>query len=311
MKKLLLILLLIGDSIASMAQQANQCGIIIPPASLRSDFASVYEASSYIDNMLNRVNWEENFQVREQNGINNAYATIIRNQRYIVYDNRFLENLDRYAGTKWASISVLAHEMGHHYHNHMVSGAGSTPPKELEADYFSGYVMAKMGASLEEAKAAMTQIASPRASSSHPAKADRLNAIANGWTSANGGTTQTTTRNPVPAPQRIPIPVPQRNPVPQPRENNPPATNDASWIHLSLNSNTDMTVFLSDNGRQFTAARVKTNQPFVFKFEVYDYGWLRFGNNSNAKTFRLYHGRNYAIVPNRRNNNWTVIEVPR
>lgn len=295
MKKFLLILFLFGSTIAAMAQNANQCGIIIPPASLRSNFSSVYEAGSYIDNMLDHINWKENFEVREQNGINNAYATIIRNQRYIVYDNRFLESLDRYAGTKWASISVLAHEMGHHYRNHMVSGSGSTPPKELEADYFSGYVMAKMGAGLEEAKAAMGQIASPRASASHPAKADRLNAIANGWNSANGIASQTTPRNPVPAPQ--------------PEQNTPPVTNDASWIHLSLYGNADMTVYLSDDGRQFTAAPVKTNQPFVFKFEVYEYGWLRFGNNRNTKTYKLYHGRDYAIVWNRRYNNWTVVEV--
>ena len=118
MKKILLILFLFSSSIAAMAQAANQCGIIIPPSSLRSNFSSVYEAGGYIDDMLGKINWQENFQVREQNGINNAYATIIRNQRYIVYDNRFLENLDRYAGTKWASISVLAHEMGHHYYNH-------------------------------------------------------------------------------------------------------------------------------------------------------------------------------------------------
>ena len=92
MKKFLLILFLFGSTIAAMAQNANQCGIIIPPASLRSNFSSVYEAGSYIDNMLDHINWKENFEVREQNGINNAYATIIRNQRYIVYDNRFLES---------------------------------------------------------------------------------------------------------------------------------------------------------------------------------------------------------------------------
>jgi Zn-dependent membrane protease YugP len=102
-----------------LGQKVNRCGIIIPPASLRSDFSSVYEASSYVDEMLERINWKENFQLQEQNGIDNAYATIIRNQRYIIYDNRFLESLDRYAGTKWASISVLAHEMGHHYRNHV------------------------------------------------------------------------------------------------------------------------------------------------------------------------------------------------
>jgi hypothetical protein len=295
MKNLIVFLLLFIGSITS-AQKVNQCGIIIPPASLRSQFSSEYEAKSYVNDMLDRINWKENFELREQNGIDNAYATIIRNQRYIIYDNRFLESLDRYAGTKWASISVLAHEMGHHYRNHVVSGAGSTPPKELEADYFSGYVMAKMGATVTEARAAMEQIASPRASATHPAKADRLVAIANGWNYANGNAGQNTPGNPVPAPQ------PQQNP--------PPAPKDASWIYLSLYGNTDMTVYLSDDGRKFTEAPLNTSQPFVFKFEVYNYGWLRFTNDSRAKTYKLFHGKDYAIVWSRRSNNWTVIEVP-
>ena len=299
MKKLLLILLLSAGSIASMAQKVNDCGFIIPPTSLRSDFASVYEASSYVNNMMDRINWQQNFQVREQNGINNAYATIIRGQRYIVYDNRFLESLDRYAGTKWASISVLAHEMGHHYYNHMVSGTGSTLPKELQADYFSGYVIAKMGASLAEARAAMSQIASPQASSSHPAKADRLSAITNGW---NNGSTinETPAQNPVPT-IKTPSQKPQQVPA--------PAENNESWIHLSLRGNANMTVFLSDDGRQFSSAQLKIDKPFVFKYEVYDYGWLRFDNSPNAKTYRLYHGKDYAIAWNRRMNEWIVKEV--
>jgi hypothetical protein len=295
MKNLIIFLLLFIGNIAG-AQKVNQCGIIIPPASLRSQFSSEYEAKSYVDDMLDRINWKENFELREQNGIDNAYATIIRNQRYIIYDNRFLESLDRYAGTKWASISVLAHEMGHHYRNHVVSSAGSTPPIELEADYFSGYVMAKMGATVTEARAAMEQIASPRASATHPAKADRLLAIANGWNYANGNAGQNAPGNPVPAPQ------PQQNP--------PPAPNDASWIYLSLYGNADMTVYLSDDGRKFAEAPLNTSQPFVFKFEVYNYGWLRFSNDSRAKTYKLFHGKDYAIVWSRRSNNWTVIEVP-
>jgi hypothetical protein len=166
----------------------------------------------------------------------------------------------------------------------------------LEADYFSGYVMAKMGATVTEARAAMEQIASPRASATHPAKADRLVAIANGWNYANGVAGENAPRNPVPAPQ------PQQNP--------PPAPNDASWIYLSLYGNADMTVYLSDDGRKFAEAPLNTSQPFVFKFEVYNYGWLRFSNDSRAKTYKLFHGKDYAIVWSRRSNNWTVIEVP-
>jgi hypothetical protein len=304
MKKILLSLSLPVCLFAG-AQRVNQCGIIVPPKSLQSNFQSVYEAQDYINTMLEKINWRENFSIREQNGINNAYATIINNKRYIVYDNDFLENLDNYAGTKWASISVLAHEMGHHYRNHVISSGGSTPPKEIEADYFSGYVMAKLGATLNEAHAAMAQIASPRASSSHPAKDDRLNAIAKGWNYANGvagsnGTNGSNTPNGNGTPY----------PAPQPQQNPPPASNDASWIYLSLYSNQDMTVYLSDNGRDFTEAPLKTVQPFVFKFEVYNYGWMRFSNSSRARTYKLLHGRDYAVVWSRRSNDWTVIEVP-
>lgn len=279
-------------SLFAPAQRVNQCGIIVPPRSVRSNFSSVYEAGGYIRNMLEHINWQQNFQLQEQNGINNAYATLIRNQRYIVYDNAFLENLDNHAGTKWASISVLAHEMGHHYRNHVIDQRGSTPPKEIEADYFSGFVMAKMGASLPEARAAMEKIASARGSSSHPARADRLAAIAQGWNAASGATA-------------TPPPV-----TTNPQQQQAPAGADASWIYLSLYGNSPMTVYLSDDGRTYNEAPIKVGEPFVFKFEVYNYGWLRFGNDSRSRTYKLQHGKDYAIVWSRRSNNWAVVEVP-
>jgi hypothetical protein len=282
----------------SVAQRVNQCGIIIPPPTTQRNFQSVYEARGYINTMLDSINWKENFVVREQNGINNAYATILNNRRYIIYDNNFLENLDGYAKTKWASISVLAHEMGHHYRNHLIDSRGSTPPKEIEADYFSGYVMAKLGASLDESIRGMSLIASPRSSASHPAKADRLNAITEGWNYAKGLTNTNPRTNPNPTP------------APQPQQNPPPANNDASWIYLYLYGNSDMTVYLSDDGRKYTAAPLKTTQPFVFKFEVYNYGWMRFGNSSRSRTYKLNHGKDYAIIWSRRSNGWTLVEVP-
>lgn len=294
MKKFFLLLVIL-DFTSACAQRVNQCGIIVPPKSVKTNFASVYEAGGYIDTMLDSINWKENFRLQEQNGINNAYATVIRNQRYIIYDNDFLESLDNYAQTKWASISVLAHEMGHHYRNHVLDARGSTPPKEIEADYFSGYVMAKLGATSGEANAAMEKIAAPVASASHPAKADRLNAISNGWryakglTQTTGGTTST---------------------VPQPQQNPPAAANDASWIYLSLYGNNEMTVYLSDDGKNYSAVPLKTTQPFVFKFEIYNYGWMRFDNNNQSKTFKLLHGRDYAIIWSRRTGSWTVTAVP-
>ena len=293
MKQLILPLLFFA-SLAAAAQKVNQCGIIVPPQRTQSSFQSVYEARNYINAMLDSVNWKENFLVQEQNGINNAYATIVRNRRYIVYDNNFLENLDAYAGTKWASLSVLAHEMGHHYRDHVLDRQGSTPPKEIEADYFSGYVMAKLGASAAEAMAAMQNIASEKASTTHPAKAARLKSILQGWNYAKG--VKDTVRG--------------TGGAPQPQENPPPSAPDASWIYLSLYGNSNMTVYLSDDGKTYNPAALETTQPFVFKFEVYSYGWLRFGNTRGARTYKLLHGKDYAIIWSRRTNAWSVVEVP-
>jgi hypothetical protein len=296
MKKLFLFLCFAGMGLSLRAQQVNQCGILIPPqaqASARQNFTNVNEAATIIRTILNTINWKENFIVQEQNGINNAYATLIRNTRVIIYDNNFLTNLDAYAGTRWASISVLAHEMGHHYRNHILSQSGSTPSKELEADYFSGYVMGKLGATIEEASAAIQAVSSPVASATHPGRSARVNAIRQGWNYSRGLTAPTNGN--------------ARNPAPQPQQNPPPSTTGEEWIHLSLYGNSEMTVYLSDDGRTYNPAVLKPSQPFVFKFEIYKYGWLRF--TQNGTTYKLVHGADYSVIWNRKTNNWTVVRV--
>ncbi len=293
---------------AIVAQQTNGCGFKIPPRSLlRSNFQSVYEAREIVQGMLDTIKWKENFTLREQNGINNAYATIIRNQRWIIYDNDFLENLDAYAATKWASISVMAHEMGHHYYNHVVSGQGSTIPTEIQADYFSGYIMARLGATLAQSVAAMQTIATDRASTTHPAKKDRIDAITRGWNFAgtpgngnNGTNTNTGGAN-------------GGNNTGNNGGGATPNTNttpDATWISLSIQSSKDETVYLSDDGRKYEPAVIKAGQAFVLKFEIYNYGWLRLPYYNGYRSFKLLHGKDYSILWNRRKNLWTVVEVP-
>ena len=294
MKKIVLFLLLCAQ--LTFAQQTNQCGILIPPPSLINNFLSVYEAGAYVRAILDSINSEANFTLQEQNGINNAYATIIRNKRYIIYDNKFLTALDQYSNTKWASVSVLAHEMGHHHYNHLFTGPGSTPAKELEADYFSGYALAKLNASLADATAAMQRISPVQGNASHPGRAARVEAIQKGWYYAKSISTSPATV--------------ARPPVPQPQQNPPPSTNEAGWIHLSLYGNNNMTVYLSDDGRTFSPVALKTTQPFVFKYEIYNYGFLRLVNSRNATTYKLMHNKDYSIIWNRKTNNWTVVEVP-
>ncbi len=288
------------------AQKITPCGYKIPPRSLATKFQSVYEAKEVVNNMLANIQWQENFNLREQNGIQNAYATISGGRRFIVYDNNFLEDIDAYAKTKWASISIMAHEMGHHFYNHVVSGQGSTIPSEIEADAFSGYMLQKEGATLEQALAAMNAIGTERATNTHPAKNDRLNAITRGWNAAKANTAPANANSGSNAGGNNPAP-------PNPINNGGAPTNadnDPSWIALYIQSNKDETVQLSDDGKKYQPAAIKAGQPFVFKFEIYQYGFLKLPYYNGFRTFKLFHGKDYSIMYNRRTKNWTVVEIP-
>jgi hypothetical protein len=119
--------------------------------------------------------------------IDNAYATIYENQRTIICDVDFLESLNEQVGTQWAAISVVAHEIGHHYYGHIEKGSNPLP-SELEADYFCGFALARLGASKEAAIAAMDKgIGTEEDTPSHPNKYDRIKYIINGWEKGKSG----------------------------------------------------------------------------------------------------------------------------
>ncbi len=155
-------------------------------------FSSTKEATDIITRIVNIIGLEQNFDIMAAN-VPNALATISNNKRLILYSQNFIMNIKNATGTDWAGISILAHEIGHHLNGHTIMPGGSRPKIELQADKFSGFVCAKMGASLSDAQAAMTQIASNSGSSTHPPKTARLEAIALGWNQGNSGSTPTNT----------------------------------------------------------------------------------------------------------------------
>ena len=162
------------------------------------NFASVAEGQQIIQQILNAVGRTANFEIRQAN-IQNAAAVTYGGKRYVLYNPNFINALDRRTGTEWASISVLAHEIGHHLEGHTTSGQGSHPEIELEADEFSGYALRKMGASLAEAQATMKLIANEVGSATHPGRSSRLSAIEEGWENADeqmGGSDVATRRQP-------------------------------------------------------------------------------------------------------------------
>jgi len=142
-------------------------------------------AEQIIEKILSVVGLQPNFEIRAAN-VPNAAAVILKNKRYILYNPKFISKINYASGNNWAGISIIAHEIGHHLNGHTLQKGGSRPDLELEADEFSGFILNKLGADKDDAQAAMHVAASQKSSHTHPARKDRLVAIADGWNHADG-----------------------------------------------------------------------------------------------------------------------------
>ncbi len=150
--------------------------------------AATDDAQEIINDIIATVGLKANFEIRAAN-ISNAAATNYAGKRFIVYDPAFIRKLNEAAGNRWASVSILAHEIGHHLNGHTLTNSGSQPGLELEADEFAGFVMQKMGASIQQAQTALKLAADYKPSLTHPGQQDRLLAIQKGWNRAGTAVT--------------------------------------------------------------------------------------------------------------------------
>lgn len=178
-----LTLFLTGSLIAQNGRIGQNESISSWNPSLSSNFNSVSEAGNIAKQIVNAVGIKPNFEIREAK-VPNAAAVLYMGKRYILYNPDFIYRLTKVTGIRWAAISILAHEIGHHQRGHTLNGNANQLASELEADEFSGYVLRKMGATLAQAQAAMKVIGNTRATRTHPAVDTRLASIAKGWENA-------------------------------------------------------------------------------------------------------------------------------
>jgi hypothetical protein len=109
---------------------------------------------------------------------NGAYALLRDGERRIVYDTEYFSWVE--GSPNWRETGIMAHEVGHHIAGHT---AGVRPPahdRELEADRFAGFALARLGATLEQAIRWVRSL-SEKGSDSHPPRRQRLMAVTNGW----------------------------------------------------------------------------------------------------------------------------------
>jgi hypothetical protein len=146
-------------------------------------FNSSEDAEKIITGIMDVLGLKANFKVKTGRVVN-VEADIRHRQRYIVYNPQFVIDVNKVAQNKWASIFIIAHEIGHHLNGHTLKAMRKQSECELEADEFGGFVLCKMGASLKEAQLVMHFIANMDASKTHPGRLDRLIAIEKGWSKA-------------------------------------------------------------------------------------------------------------------------------
>jgi hypothetical protein len=147
-------------------------------------FTTSADGEKIVSNIMSAMGLESNFKIKEAH-VPNVEAKIRHHDRYILYNPEFIKQVNEATRNKWASIFILAHEVGHHLEGHTLLDINSRPSIELEADEFAGFVLHKMGATLRQSQLAMYYISTSEASKTHPARADRLAAIEKGWDREN------------------------------------------------------------------------------------------------------------------------------
>lgn len=109
-----------------------------------------------------------------------AMAATRGKKRYVVYDTKWFRFSDKKVG--WYEVFILAHEIGHHIHGHTHGFKPSRHGGELDSDRFAGWVVARLGGSLDQALSFMPYL-SDAGSLSHPPRSERIEAAIEGWRS--------------------------------------------------------------------------------------------------------------------------------
>lgn len=195
-----------------------------PLAEEATVFPSTEAASKILRDIVGYVGLSaDRIDLRASNVANAvAYLDPISRRRLILYNESFVRRLQNDSGSAWVPRAILAHELAHHFNNHLeVATADRRRIEELEADRFVGHVLFKMGADLPAVTAVFAEL---REGGAYPPRTARIAAAENGWWIAKEqggypgkGSNVDTPKTTRPAPEEVkPPPAQQPPPVVQP-----------------------------------------------------------------------------------------------
>ncbi len=140
-----------------------------------TQFKQDIAAYKTVVNVIRETGLAQNFVILPGK-VKDVKAYVENNERILEYNPEFMMQLEE--DTNWHGISVLAREIGHHLSHHDLTEGQSSMEEELEADRYAGFVLQKMGATLEQAILAIENTNNNTQNSSINA---RISALSQGW----------------------------------------------------------------------------------------------------------------------------------
>ena len=192
---------ILGLATGANPTQVQSSKRLIYSASIKNHLGNAKSVFQDVQSALNA----ENIEVIANPYVPNALATIwpvvigfdlynrpvYQYRNVVLYNPGFLTHLELSSGSKWAAISVIAHEIGHHLAGHTLprnplEGLKHPWKRELEADFYSGICLARLGATPEDLQRAQRLLFSLWGSESHPDSPRRIREINRGWMEGGG-----------------------------------------------------------------------------------------------------------------------------
>lgn len=159
------------------------------------NFVSEKQVEDMITEMLAKVGARNRYIIINCTQVENCQAFLFRGKPYILYNPNFLgqvkklnfssASLPNATEKDWETLTILAHELGHHINNHLLNPLPDATQREmeLEADETAGFIIYLLGGTLSQAKFAFNNVPE-KGSYTHPGRQQRIDAVAKGWNDA-------------------------------------------------------------------------------------------------------------------------------
>lgn len=167
-------------------------------------------AETDVDKLISEILWKSyhiknSYIIINCADVANCQATMFEGKPYILYNPSYLGRVKKLNFSSatlpdatekdWETLTLLAHELGHHLNGHLTNPKPDATQwsQELEADETAGFIIHLMGGTLAQAQLAFRNVPE-QGSYTHPGRQKRLDAVAKGWNDAG----PVTPVNPVP-----------------------------------------------------------------------------------------------------------------